>query len=168
MSVLGMSRTIMRNLFTGPATRRYPTRVKEPHRTERSRGRIEIDIEACIFCGACAKRCPTDALIVLKADKEWNIDRLRCCTCNACVEVCIFCSACAKRCPTDAIIVLKSDKEWNIDRLRCCTCNACVEVCPKKCLSMGNRYTPPTVTRDKDIFRQPPKLTKEPETLPGA
>ena len=23
-----------------------------------------------------------------KAQKEWNIDRLRCCTCNACVEVC--------------------------------------------------------------------------------
>ena len=88
MSILGMSRTIMRNLFTGPATRRYPTHVKEPHRTERSRGRIEIDIEACIFCSACSKRCPTDAIIVLKADKEWNIDRLRCCTCNACVEVC--------------------------------------------------------------------------------
>jgi formate hydrogenlyase subunit 6/NADH:ubiquinone oxidoreductase subunit I len=123
MSVFGMSRTIMRNLFSRPATRLYPTRVKEPHRTERSRGRIEIDIEACIFCSACAKRCPTDAIIVLKADKEWNIDRLR-----------------------------------------CCTCNACVEVCPKKCLTMDNRYTPPTVTKDKDIFRQPPRPPKEPET----
>jgi formate hydrogenlyase subunit 6/NADH:ubiquinone oxidoreductase subunit I len=122
MSILGMSRTIMRNLFTGPATRRYPTHVKEPHRTERSRGRIEIDIEACIFCSACSKRCPTDAIIVLKADKEWNIDRLR-----------------------------------------CCTCNACVEVCPKKCLTMDNRYTPPTVTKDKDIFRQPPRPPKPPE-----
>ncbi|MGA2380626.1 MAG: 4Fe-4S binding protein [Spirochaetia bacterium] len=88
MSVLGMSRTIMRNLFSPPATRLYPTREKEPHRAARSRGRIEIDIEACIFCSACAKRCPTDAIIVLKSDKEWNIDRLRCCTCNACVEVC--------------------------------------------------------------------------------
>ena len=109
-----MSRTIARNLFSRPATRLYPTREKVPHRAARSRGRIEIDIEVCIFCGACAKRCPTDA-----------------------------------------IIVLKPGKEWNIDRLRCCTCNACVEVCPKKCLGMANGYTPPTVTRDRDIFRQP-------------
>ena len=73
----------------------------------------------------------------------------------------------SKRCPTDAIIVPKADKEWNIDRLRCCTCNACVEVCPKKCLAMDNRYTPPTVTKDKDIFRQPPRPPKEPETSAG-
>ncbi len=32
MSVFGMSRTIMRNLFSRPATRLYPTREKEPHR----------------------------------------------------------------------------------------------------------------------------------------
>jgi ech hydrogenase subunit F len=120
MSVMGMSRTVLRNLFSRPVTRLYPSRV-EAHRTPRSRGSIEIDI-----------------------------------------EVCIFCSACSKRCPTDAIIVAKTEKEWNIDRLRCCTCNACVEVCPKKCLGMANRYTAPTVTRDKDIFRQKPKPAAPP------
>jgi len=119
MSVLGMTRTTMQNLFSRPSTRRYPTKVKEPHRTPKSRGRIQIDIEACIFC-----------------------------------------SACAKRCPTDAIIVSKPDKVWEIDRLRCCTCNACVEVCPKKCLDMDFRYTAPTVTKDKDIFRQAPRPLK--------
>jgi ech hydrogenase subunit F len=88
MSVLGMTRTTIRNLFSRPSTRRYPTKVKEPHRAPRSRGRIEIDIDICIFCSACAKRCPTDAIIVSKPNKVWEIDRLRCCTCNACVEVC--------------------------------------------------------------------------------
>jgi ech hydrogenase subunit F len=121
MSVFVMTRTVLRNLFSRPATRLYPGRVKEAHRSARSRGHIEINIDACIFCGACAKRCPTDA-----------------------------------------IIVTKPQKEWNIDRLRCCACNACVEVCPVKCLSMDNRYTVPTVTRDKDIFRQPPKPAGEP------
>jgi ech hydrogenase subunit F len=120
MSVFGMTRTVLRNLFSRPATRPYPFHGAEPWRAERSRGRIEIDIEACIFCGACAKRCPTDAIIVTKAQREWNIDRLR-----------------------------------------CCTCNACVEVCPVKCLSMDNRYTPVTTTRDKDIFRQAPRPPKE-------
>ncbi len=129
MSVLGMTRTTIGNLFSPPSTRRYPTKVKEPHSTPKSRGRIQIDIEACIFC-----------------------------------------SACAKRCPTDAIIVSKPDKVWEIDRLRCCTCNACVEVCPKKCLDMDFRYTQPTVTKDKDIFKQPPKPPKpaEPEPEPTA
>jgi len=127
MSVLGMTRTTMRNLFSRPSTRRYPTKVKEPHRTPKSRGRIQIDIEACIFC-----------------------------------------SACAKRCPTDAIIVSKPDKVWEIDRLRCCTCNACVEVCPKKCLDMDPRYTLPTVTKDKDIFKQAPKPLKSAEPAPTA
>jgi formate hydrogenlyase subunit 6/NADH:ubiquinone oxidoreductase subunit I len=88
MSVLGMTRTTIRNLFSPPSTRRYPTKVKEPHHASKSRGRIEIDIDACIFCGACAKRCPTDAIIVFRPGKAWEIDRLRCCTCNACVEVC--------------------------------------------------------------------------------
>lgn len=116
MSVFGMTRTVLRNLFSRPATRLYPSRMKEPYRSERSRGRIAIDIDACIFCGACAKRCPTDAIVVTKAAREWTIDRLR-----------------------------------------CCTCNACVEVCPTKCLSMDNRYTSPTTTKDRDAFRQAPK-----------
>jgi ech hydrogenase subunit F len=124
MSVLGMTRTMISNLFSPPSTRRYPTKVKEPHHSSKSRGRIQIDIEACIFCSACAKRCPTDAIIVSKVDKVWEIDRLR-----------------------------------------CCTCNACVEVCPKKCLDMDVRYTPPTVTKDKDIFKQAPRPPKpEPPT----
>ena len=88
MSVFAMTRTVIRNLFSPPSTRVYPGRGKEPWRTPRSRGRIEIDIDTCIFCGGCVRRCPTDAIIVTKAQKEWNIDRLRCCTCNACVEVC--------------------------------------------------------------------------------
>jgi ech hydrogenase subunit F len=88
MSVFGMTRTVIRNLFSRPATRRYPRPVREAHRMQRTRGSIVIDIEACIFCSACAKRCPTDAIVVTKAERDWTIDRLRCCTCNACVEVC--------------------------------------------------------------------------------
>jgi len=88
MSVFGMTRTVVGNLFSRPATRRYPSPRREPHGFAGSRGKLAIDIGACIFCGACAKRCPTQALVVKKAEREWSIDRLRCCTCNACVEVC--------------------------------------------------------------------------------
>jgi ech hydrogenase subunit F len=125
MALLPMAKTVFRNLLGRPATRLYPSRVKEPFRTPRTRGSIAITIEDCIFCGLCQKRCPTDAILVTKARKEWTIDRLR-----------------------------------------CCTCNACVEVCPKSCLAMRNTYTPPTVTRDKDVFVQPPK-PQEPRAEPA-
>jgi formate hydrogenlyase subunit 6/NADH:ubiquinone oxidoreductase subunit I len=115
MALFGMARTVVGNLFSRPATRRYPSPQHEPHGTPRSRGKLEIDIAACIFCGACVKRCPTAALVVARAEREWSIDRLR-----------------------------------------CCTCNACVEVCPKKCLAMSPRPPAPTVTKDKEAFRQPP------------
>jgi formate hydrogenlyase subunit 6/NADH:ubiquinone oxidoreductase subunit I len=36
----------------------------------------------------CQRRCPSDAIIVTKPQKEWRIDRLRCVICNACVEAC--------------------------------------------------------------------------------
>ena len=53
-----------------------------------SRGKVEVNINECIFCGMCDRRCPTYAIVVTKAQKEWQIDRLKCCTCNLCVEIC--------------------------------------------------------------------------------
>jgi ech hydrogenase subunit F len=53
-----------------------------------TRGKIENEIEKCIFCLLCQKNCPTDAIWVSKEKKEWQIDSLKCCTCRRCVEVC--------------------------------------------------------------------------------
>jgi ech hydrogenase subunit F len=116
MAVLKMTGTILRSLFSRPATRLYPTRVKEARHVPGTRGRIEIDIERCTMCQLCQKRCPTDAIVVTRAAREWTIDRLR-----------------------------------------CCSCNACVEACPPGCLTMDEHYPAPTVTRDKDAFRQAPR-----------
>jgi formate hydrogenlyase subunit 6/NADH:ubiquinone oxidoreductase subunit I len=86
MKIFVMAKTVMRNLFQGPATLMYPKRKRVY--TMITRGRIENEIEKCIFCGLCAKRCPTYALAVNKEIKEWVIDRLKCCICNLCVEIC--------------------------------------------------------------------------------
>ena len=68
------------------------------------------------------------------------------------IQDCIFCSICAKRCPTGAIKVEKPAKQWEIDRMKCVQCNYCVESCPKKCLSMKNEYTEPSLQKSTDVF----------------
>jgi ech hydrogenase subunit F len=86
MSVTPISRLIMKTLFHKPATRRYPSVKRAPF--ERTRGHIRIDIQTCIFCGMCSRKCPTKALVVSKDERSWTIDRLRCIICGYCVEVC--------------------------------------------------------------------------------
>lgn len=86
MTILPMSRIALRNLFTKPATRRYPYVVREPFAA--SRGRLVIDYPACIHCLACAKRCPANAIAVDREAKTWSLDRFACVICGACVRVC--------------------------------------------------------------------------------
>ncbi|MDR3074858.1 MAG: 4Fe-4S binding protein [Candidatus Methanoplasma sp.] len=81
-----ISGLILRSLFRRPATSGYPAVPKEWG--ERTRGRIEIDAPECILCGTCARKCPTEALVVSKAEATWEIDRMRCVQCGHCVEIC--------------------------------------------------------------------------------
>lgn len=86
MKSFTMSKTVIRNLISGPVTLMYPQ--KKRIFTPITRGSVEVDIDKCIFCGMCGRRCPTYAIMVTKDSKEWQIDRLKCCTCNLCVEIC--------------------------------------------------------------------------------
>lgn len=86
MGLFSIGKMVIRSLFSKPATLMYPVVPRVP--TPITRGHISIDIEACILCGICSKKCPTTALIVNRAEKSWEIERLRCIQCNCCVEVC--------------------------------------------------------------------------------
>lgn len=81
-----MARIALRNLFSRPATRRYPFVVRPAFAA--SRGRITIDFDTCILCGACARHCPANAIAVERAGGLWKIDRFACVNCGACVEAC--------------------------------------------------------------------------------
>lgn len=76
----------MRSLFKKPATLMYPVVPREWQ--ERTRGHIENEINDCIFCGICQRKCPTNALVVDKAKRSWTIERMACIQCSCCVEVC--------------------------------------------------------------------------------
>lgn len=82
----GISKTLMKSLAGEPATLMYPQRKRVY--TEATRGKVDNEIERCIFCRMCERKCPTQALAVSKEKNEWEIDSLKCCLCRRCVEVC--------------------------------------------------------------------------------
>ncbi len=83
---LPMAGRSLRNLFSRPATRRYPAEVRP--RFVGSRGMIVFDVETCNYCMLCMRRCPAAAIHVSREERLWSIEHLRCIACNACVEVC--------------------------------------------------------------------------------
>ena len=82
------------------------------------------------------------------------------------IEKCTFCVLCEKRCPTGALKVDRPGRVWTIDRLACITCNYCVEACPKKCLALTTNHGTPTVTKEREVHRGPPKPAAPPAAPP--
>lgn len=77
---------ILKNMVSKPATRLYPMERRTSFKD--TRGHISIDIEGCIFCGMCSKKCPSKAIAVNRNEKSWEIDPFKCISCNECEEVC--------------------------------------------------------------------------------
>ena len=86
MSRFEMTRLVLKWVVSKPVTTHYPIapRVLIPG----SRGVIEFTKTTCVYCNVCAKRCPTGAIVVQRAQKRWTIDPLLCISCGCCVEVC--------------------------------------------------------------------------------
>jgi formate hydrogenlyase subunit 6/NADH:ubiquinone oxidoreductase subunit I len=57
-------------------------------RSEAESGQIQCNLDACIYCGICAKNCPVGALTVDRATKSWSIDQDSCVQCGLCTEKC--------------------------------------------------------------------------------
>jgi|SRR5690348_16623246 len=86
MAYLEMSWLALRWAVSKPVTTRYPF---EPRQViAGSRGLLGFIKEKCVYCGVCARKCPTGALVVNRNHKRWGIDRLKCISCGYCVEIC--------------------------------------------------------------------------------
>ena len=139
---------VLGSLFKEPATSAYPF-VKREY-TERTRGSIAIDIDACIFCGACEKRCPSSAIKVDRKTKTWSIDRMGCVQCENCVN------GCPKKClstdnqytapaTTKTVDVFKQETAEEAhqatalpkaDLDNCVYCTLCAKNCPQNALDV--------------------------------
>ncbi|MEG0505531.1 MAG: 4Fe-4S dicluster domain-containing protein, partial [Raoultibacter sp.] len=74
------------SLFKKPETIQYPAQTRFV--PEGLKGHVVIEINDCILCGICMKRCPTGAISVDKPAATWSIDRFRCVQCGSCVREC--------------------------------------------------------------------------------
>lgn len=86
MGVLKLGKMTTRSLFKKSACQMYPVNVREPF--DRTKGHVVNNMETCILCGICEKRCPTEAIVVNKAEGTWTIDVFRCIQCRSCVLAC--------------------------------------------------------------------------------
>jgi formate hydrogenlyase subunit 6/NADH:ubiquinone oxidoreductase subunit I len=86
MRLFSIFKDILGNLVKGPVTRNYPFEKRPPFPGER--GQLVIEEDKCIFCGICAKKCPSNAIKVSRNPKEWRFEKFRCILCGSCVEGC--------------------------------------------------------------------------------
>src|SRR3989339_820271 len=86
MGIFTFWKTIIGSLFKGSSCKMYPFKPQVMYPT--TRGSISIEIEKCIYCGICARKCPTNAIVVDKTAKKWTIERTKCVQCGCCVDVC--------------------------------------------------------------------------------
>jgi len=107
MAYFAMSKLALKWAFARPCTTRYPFEPRQA--LPGSRGRLVFTRDNCVYCTVCAKRCPTGALAVNRAQKRWAIDRLMCITCGCCIEVCP--RKCLELAPEHATPVVTKDRE---------------------------------------------------------
>lgn len=158
MAIMNFSFTALKNLFSKPATTNYPAVPREY--PERSRGHVEINIDDCIMCGICSRKCMSGAITIDRTNKTWSIERMGCVQCSACVN------ACPKKCLSivpgytapstektvdtynQPIPETKPGKITN-DMSKCILCGLCARKCPQECITV-DRTGEKTWSIDRD------------------
>ena len=86
MAFFEMVKTALKTVVSRPATILYP--YQPAKKTALTRGHVVYDGSKCISCSICVKKCPSQAILLNKEAKTWQIDRFRCVVCSSCVDTC--------------------------------------------------------------------------------
>ncbi len=152
MSLMTFTKIALRNLFSKPVTTKYPDEpIQYP---ERSRGHIELDLEACILCGNCGRHCPTGTIQVDRQSGTWSINRFDCVQCGNCVQYCPkhclrivpgYCAPDVEKTPTTYTKPVPAAKPAaqtagepvaQADLSKCKFCGLCAKNCPNECITV--------------------------------
>ncbi len=77
---------LLKNLWAGPVTWRYPSTPRIP--ISGGRGTLSHDAERCDLCGDCVRLCPARALELDEAAKKLSYNPFRCIYCLVCADSC--------------------------------------------------------------------------------
>jgi len=75
----------------------YPYQPAPPE--EGFRGQVDVNIDKCIGCGACANACPPRLISIIDQDTRRTIKFV--------LGRCTYCARCAEVCPEDAITLTR-------------------------------------------------------------
>ena len=48
----------------------------------------QADLDVCVFCTLCARKCPAEAITVDRVEKKWELNRDECLSCGLCAQSC--------------------------------------------------------------------------------
>jgi ech hydrogenase subunit F len=84
--MFNMTKNVVTNLLHKSSTRLYPFAVRGHF--EGFRGRLDINIDDCIFCRSCMLKCPSQCITVDNKLGTWACEAMSCIYCGVCVDVC--------------------------------------------------------------------------------
>ncbi len=135
---------VIKNIFTKPATSRYPFTKAQPD--AKFRGQIKFDPKLCVGCQMCVRNCPASAIKIIQINPQDKPTVL----------------------PDGKIIPAPRKFKCEIDLGRCIFCGQCADSCFKKAIVSSQDFELASTDKKdlQDITDYPVEQAKKAETKP--